>query len=962
MSSYPSGIVTFLFTDIEGSTKLAQQYPSQWETLRGRHHAILQSAMDAQNGYVFQIIGDAFCVAFASAIEALNAALDAQRYLVNEDWSPAPVKVRMGIHSGTAQLKEDGQYIGYAALTMTQRIMSAGHGGQVLLSGATRELVRDMLPADTSLMELGEKRLKDLQRPESLYQLSAPSLPAIFPPLKTLDSFPNNLPMQLTSFIGRKQEIAEVKRALDKHRLVTLTGPGGTGKTRLSLQASADSVETFKHGVWFVELTPLMDPDLIPQTILSTIGIGEQPGKTPLELLKEYLQGKITLIILDNCEHLIAGSARVANALLNAVSGLKILATSREALSVQGEATYPVPPLSLPDPKHLPVTEQVSQFEAVRLFIDRAMLVQPHFAVTNENAPAVAQICYSLDGIPLAIELAVARIKSLSPDQIARRLDDRFRLLTGGSRTALERHQTLRATLDWSYNLLSQDEKRLLCRLSVFAGGWALEAAERVCGSEEDGLEILDLLTQLVEKSLVNANISDSNTRYSMLETTRQYGHEKLFESSENEIFRQKHADYFLGLAEQADQEIHGAHQLEWIDLLEMERDNLRTALEWSLSAGQTERAARYFNALNWASYIRGHFSELNEWFETITALTDIENFPLQFAGMLTNIGIWEWLQPGKISDALSHLTRARFICLELGVNGERQLAWTLTWLCVAARMETLVEGTDPNKALGFIKEALQLHRKFEDPFGIALGTFCTGVLELDLNLPSAKQTLERSLDLYTQLGNSYGAAFALQFLGIIYKKAGDFNKAQKYLEQELHIHEKLGYQAGVTFSLQHLADLHRIQGDFLQAKQFFHKIIRVNQEYGLAFGDSLYGLAMIALAENDYASAQKLFTGSFEHEKNRPTKVVVCDVLMGFAAISAGLNQPERSAKLYGAAQAILDTIDYQYSHNDRNEFERHIRLARKQLRKRFEPLVEDGRSMTEEQAIAFVLEGKLE
>jgi predicted ATPase/class 3 adenylate cyclase len=688
MSSLPSGTVTFLFTDIEGSTKLAHQYPSQWELLRGRHHAILQAAVDAQNGYVFQIIGDAFCVAFSSASEALNAALEAQRCLLAEDWWPAPIKVRMGIHTGTAQLKEDGQYIGYTSLAMTQRIMSAGHGGQVLLSGATRELVRDMLPANASLLELGEKRLKDLQRPESLYQLSAIGLPVSFPPLKTLDSFPNNLPSQLTTFIGREQEIIEIREILQNHRLVTLTGSGGTGKTRLSLQAAADSLETFKHGVWFVELAPLTDPDLILQTILSTIGISEQPGKEPFELLKEYLQGKITLIVLDNCEHLVAGSARVVNALLSAVPGLKVLASSREALGVQGEAAYPVPSLSLPDPNRLPALEQVSQYEAVRLFIDRALLVQPHFAVTNQNAPAVAQICHRLDGIPLAIELAASRVKALSPDQIARRLDDRFRLLTGGSRTALERHQTLRAALDWSYNLLTEDEKVLLCRLSGFMGGWTLEAAEQVCSLEGIEFNVLDQLTQLVDKSLVNAHITGRDSRYSMLETTRQYGAEKLFDSDEGELLHQKHADYFLALAEQADKEIHGPHQLEWIDNLETERDNLRVALDWSLTAGHTEVAARFFNSLNWGSYMRGHFSELNEWFKKITALDDIERYPLQLAGVLTNIGIWEWMQPGKLSDALAHLSKARSICMELGVIGERHLAWALTWLCVATRGE----------------------------------------------------------------------------------------------------------------------------------------------------------------------------------------------------------------------------------------------------------------------------------
>src|SRR6266498_4590980 len=398
--TFPSGTVTFLFTDIEGSTRLAQEYPKEMPDLLVRHHEILNQCIHAQNGYVFQIIGDAFCVAFSSAMDALNAAVEAQRCLQNEPWTPAPIKVRMGIHTGTAQLRDDGQYSGYATLASTQRIMSAGHGGQVLLSGATRELVRDMLLKDTQLLDLGEKRLKDLLHPEHLYQLNMAGLPFIFPPLKTLDRFQNNLPTQLTSFIGRENEIAELQQELNQHRLVTLTGSGGTGKTRLSLQVAVDLLEKFDHGIWFVELAPLTDPELIPQTILSSIGLSEQPGKTPIEILKEYLREKKVLILLDNCEHLIEASAKVTNALLNAAPNLKILASSREALGVKGELSYPVPSLSLPNPKHLPVIEQLSQYESVRLFIDRALLVAPHFDVDKDNAPFIAQICYRRGGIP----------------------------------------------------------------------------------------------------------------------------------------------------------------------------------------------------------------------------------------------------------------------------------------------------------------------------------------------------------------------------------------------------------------------------------------------------------------------------------------------------------------------------------------------------------------------------------
>jgi len=424
MSDLPTGTVTFLFTDIEGSTKLAQDYPDQWESLRERHHSILQSAMESYDGYVFQIIGDAFCVAFHTTSDGLNAALEAQRKLQNEDRGDIPIKVRMGLHTGSAELQTT-DYRGYLTMAKVQRVMSVAFGGQVLLSNISAELIHNELPKGITLRDMKEHRLKGLPDPELLWQMVAPDLQQDFPPLQSLKEIPNNLPVQLTNFIGREKEVEQIKKLLEKNRLVTLTGSGGTGKTRLSLQAAAELLDHFDHGVWFVELAPLTDPDLIPQTILSTIGVNEQQGWTPIEVLKEYLHEKESLIVLDNCEHLIEASAKLANTLLNAAPSLKILASSREALGVKGELSYPVPSLSLPDPKHLPVIEQLSQYEAVRLFIDRASLVSPHFDVNKKNAPALAQICYRLDGIPLAIELAAARVKMMSVEQISARLDDR---------------------------------------------------------------------------------------------------------------------------------------------------------------------------------------------------------------------------------------------------------------------------------------------------------------------------------------------------------------------------------------------------------------------------------------------------------------------------------------------------------------------------------------------------------
>jgi predicted ATPase/class 3 adenylate cyclase len=570
MGSLPTGTVTFLFTDIEGSTKLAQEHPNRWESLRERHHSILRGAIEAKHGFIFQIIGDAFCVAFHTARDGLCAAIEAQRELQTENWGDAAIKVRMGLHTGTAEF-HGTDYRGYINLARVQRVMSMGYGGQILLSNTASELVRGELPDDVTLRDMGEHWLKGLLNPEHLWQVNVSDLAQDFPPLRSLNKIPHNLPSQLTSFIGREEEISEIREALGSHRLVTLTGSGGTGKTRLSLEVAAAEIERFPDGVWFIELAPLVDPDLIPITILSVMHLSEQAGKTALKVLEEQINSKKMLFILDNCEHLIQGSAAISHTLLITLPNLQILASSREAMGIQGELSWHVPSLRMPDSKGIIQAEQLSQYEAVRLFIDRATLIQPYFVITNENAPAVAQICDQLDGIPLAIELAAARLKMLSPEQIAARLDDRFRLLTSGSRTVLPRQQTLRAMIDWSYALLDKKEATLFRRLAVFSSGCTLEAVEHICVDTDYSTllqeEILDLLAHLVDKSLVNTKENGNTIRYSMLESTRQYAGEKLRAAGEASELSHRHATYYANLEPKTDDEL----------------DNIRSVFRWCL-------------------------------------------------------------------------------------------------------------------------------------------------------------------------------------------------------------------------------------------------------------------------------------------------------------------------------------------------------------------------------------------
>src|SRR5215216_1319610 len=555
MAANPTGTVTFLFTDIENSTALAREYPETWEAARARHHAILGEAIERNNGFVFQIVGDAFCAAFHKAADALKVAIEAQQNLQNEPWSEFTIYVRMGIHTGEAENEGNG-YRGYTTLSFVQRLMSAGYGGQILVSGTTENLLREQLSEHINLRNMGSQKFAGVPSSVRVFQVIAPDLPTEFPPLRTIDNLPNNLPTQLTSFVGREKELADVRRLLQNTHLLTLIGPGGTGKTRLSIQAASEMLDQYPDGIWFVELAPILDPSLVPRTTAIAIGLRYEPQRPVIDMLCDYLRQKKILIILDNCEHLVYACAQMADRLLRAAPDTRILASSREALGIGGEVTYRVPSLGLPDISNLPPLELLSQYEAIHLFVDRATAAVPSFTVTNDNAPALAQVCHRLDGIPLAIELAAAKVRVLSVEQIAKRLDDRFRLLTGGSRTVLERHQTLRAAIDWSYNLLSAAEQVLFRRLSVFVGGWTLEAAELVCeGETVKSEDILNLLEQLINKSLVIKEQEGNEARYRMLETIRQYASEKLLEAKGVETIRDKHLAYFVKLVEQAEPE-----------------------------------------------------------------------------------------------------------------------------------------------------------------------------------------------------------------------------------------------------------------------------------------------------------------------------------------------------------------------------------------------------------------------
>jgi predicted ATPase/class 3 adenylate cyclase len=829
MSHLPSGTVTFLFTDIEASTRLAQQHPQAWEAARQRHHALLRAAVEAHGGHVFQVVGDAVCAAFATAAGALQAALAGQQALHAEPWGDTPVRVRMGLHTGPAEPHEGGDYRGYLTLVRVQRVMAAGHGGQVLLSHTAQELVRDQLPPDVTLRDLGQHAFKGLEHRLQLFQAEAPGLPHDFPPLMSLGggrAVPNNLPAPLTSFVGRRQEVATVQALLGQARLVTLTGVGGTGKTRLAIRVAIEVLDGYPDGVWFVDLSPLVDPGLIASTAAGVLGLRESGVTSILEVLTDHLRDRQTLIVLDNCEHLLEGAAHWVEHLLRHGPRLRLLATSRESLGVAGEQSYRVPSLALPPgasgpgsgptpsaPPGTTVPAELLGCESVELFVERARLARPSFALTAQNAASVAQICRRLDGIPLALELAAARVKALSVEQIAARLSDRSRLLTGTQRTAVRRQQTLHASLDWSHELLPVAERTLLRRLAVFAGGWTLEAAEAV-GARE-GIapgDVIDLLTRLVDHSLVLAEEHPGAARYRMLETIREYALEKLGEAGESQAVRDRHLGFYVDFAEQAERALMGPEQVAWLEHLEEELDNLRGAIEWSLSQADVTPGLRLAGALWWFWYT---YTDHREGMAALRALlaqpSAQARTPVRAKGLSTFVYLaaaereTDWTYDDLVTEALE-IARA---------GDDAQL---LLHALGMAAVSALVRG-DLATRLALLDEQTTVAEASGHDWYAAFGFGARGRTKLRLgDLPAAVNDLSRSAEILRGLGDKNLLASVLRTLGRVRLRQGQVAEAESLMASSVRLNGEIGDRRGLLTSLTALAAAWTVRGQTSRA------------------------------------------------------------------------------------------------------------------------------------------------
>ena len=895
----PSGTVTFLFTDTEGSTGQWEQHPDQMAEALRRHDDVLRMVIESAGGYVFKTVGDAFCAAFERAGAAASAACDAQRALCAETWpEPITLRVRMALHTGACE-ERAGDFFG-PVVNRTARLMATAHGGQVVASRMTADLLADELPDGSALCDLGEHRLKDLGRPERVFQLNIAGTNTEFPPLRSLDNrqLSNNLPAQFSSFIGRSTEQTELAELIDQSRLVTVTGPGGAGKTRLTLQVAVDMLDGSRDGVWFVDLAPLSDPDLVVFAVASALGVSEEPSRPVAETLAESLGQRRLLIVLDNCEHVLNACLKTADALLRQCPNVHLVATSREPLGLEAEQVYRIPPLGMPD------ADGTGASDAELLFVERGRGCVQDFDLDDGARHIVAEICRSLDGMPLAIELAAARLRTMSLNDVYRRLDQRFRLLTGGSRAAMPRQQTLRALIDWSYELLEDRERGVLCRLSVFAGGWDLDAAETLCAT--NGLEpwdVADVLGSLVDKSLVSIERDKNKVRYTMLETIRQYAAERLGEQghSEPSLARSIHADYFLSLAGRASNGLRGPDQLFSLTTLETERDNIRTAIDWLLAdPASGDRAPRLVTRLRTFWAVR----HIREGIDLATELLDHPSV----------------LQPDGVRASVLALLggllelQDRVVYLQEGLDIARQLdddaltAQLLEDLCWSAAREQ-----DHDLMNQRISEALIHARRANTPDVLARCLVTGGSSAVFLgDLTLGRDRFEEARSLCQHTGDRLEEARALINLGNLDVTEHNYKSAQRHFAEAAVIADEMRYGVQMSVSFIMSGFLNLLNGELASARSWLTRGVEVTFGLDGHLYEVVYSYLYVAL----YAAATV---------------------------------QYEASARLHGASDALLDRIGGLLEPVESEFREKNIIELRRALGDEFETAYRTGHHLTQ-------------
>jgi predicted ATPase/class 3 adenylate cyclase len=904
LGDLPVGTVTFLFTDMEGSTRRWEETPGPMSEALSRHDALLEKAIAEHGGIVFSKAGDGMAAVFALAPNALAAAVAAQEAVAAEPWdSTGPIRVRMGLHTGEGVLLGDS----YSSqpLNRCARLMAAAHGGQVLVSGTTAALVHDRISGQIQLVDLGEHRLRDLAQPMRVFQVGAGS----FPPLRSLDALPTNLPAQASVFVGRDTQLVEVAEALAASRVVTLTGVGGVGKTRLAVQAAADILPEYRDGAWLVELAPAVDAEAVLELVALALGVEERQGQTLSVCVADFLREKQLLIVLDNCEHLLDAVANFVSGMVANSRNLAVLATSREGLGVSGERILVVPSLELPMGESS--AEAVGHADAVRLFVERATEAKADFALTDANAPAVARLVHRLDGIPLAIELAAARVRSLTAAELAERVDERFRLLAGGRRTPVERHQTLRRAIDWSYELLAPSEQTTLNRSAVFAADFGLDAAESVIAG--DGItrpDVFDLLGRLVDKSLMSAEDRGGSTRFQLLETIRQYAQERLEGSGEADALRRRYAEYWVNFAATAGRGLRGTDEAAWTERVETELDHLRTALAWSVDQGDADLAMRLVTPLALHGTRVGDAT--GTWSDPIVAMPEAQRHPL-YPQVLGWVG-WTKSIAGEHEQAVRIGREALDAAARIGVDA-RTLCRVLS--CVGP---IYVYVADFDEGGRLAKRWIEAARKLQDEW---------------------------------ELSN------ALAFAWVHFDTSGDHAAAIACTDEAMTLARRLGnpsmlcYAAGVSGAA-------RLESDPVSALQFYAEGLEAAESVGnrLGIGLTLGGQAWIRIQRGEWYEAAPLVVRAlqgYHRAGDHEGFLMWCPEAV---LILEALGDDEASATLFGVAKAATyDTTEALVDRMDASQ----LVLRRRLGDERFDECVARGSGMDYDELTAFI-SGNLE